>query len=188
MQRTSISNYLIIISIFFTFLAFYHPWLYNFGMNSYFLNRWIYHIYFIQFFTSNFLHWWILHLLFNSIFIYYFWNIVELILWSKKYLIFFVFTAIFNGLLLTILSAWNTIWISWFAMAILAYYTLELKEQKNPEYNWWITALVINIVIWFHPQISLFWHLFWAIAWVIFYLINRKWLSRLMTPIKYNND
>ena len=188
MNKTSISNYLIIISIIFTFLAYFYPGFYNLWMNSDFLNKWFYHIYFIQFFSSNFLHWWVFHLLFNSIFIYYFCNIVEMILWSKKYLIFFIFTAVFNWLLLTIFSAWNTIWISWFAMALLAYYTLELREQKNPDYKWWVTAIIVNIVIWLNPQISLLWHLFWTIAWAIFYLVNRKWLSRLMTPIKFEKE
>jgi membrane associated rhomboid family serine protease len=148
-------------------------------MNTSFLEKWEYYYYFLQFFTSNFIHWDIMHLLFNALFIYIFWNIVEIIIWKKKYLSFFIFISLFNWVLLSIFASHqNTIWISWFALAILTYYTLQLKSQNDPDYKWWITAIIINIWIWFLPWISLFWHIFWVIWWIIFYLINRNFLSR----------
>ncbi len=150
-------------------------------MNTYYLNVWDYGHYFLQFFSSQFLHWGFFHLLMNGFFLYYFWNIVEIILWRKKYFIFFLFITLFNWVLLSYF-AWNvnTIWISWFAMAIISYYTLELYELKNPEYKWWITMIIVNIAIWLSPWISLEWHLFWAIWWALFYLINRNWLNKVL--------
>lgn len=181
----SISNILIIISIFFTFVANYlYRDFMSYWMNSFFLHNWDYITYILQYFTYSFIHWWVLHILFNSVFIYYFWNMLEYIIWQKKYIIFFIFVTIFNWVALTLLTNANTIWISWFAMAILAYYTLELKERRDPEYKWWITAIVINVWIGLSPEISLVWHLFWAIAWVIFFYLNKDYLRRLMQPLK----
>ena len=170
----NISKILIAISFLLTFIAQLYPSLYSLWVNNFYLNDWIYHIFLIQFFIWTFLHWGIFHLLFNSIFIYYFWNIIEIILWTKKYIIFFVFVVTFNGILLSIFSNWNTIWISWFCMALISYYTLELKSKNNPDYKWWITAIVINVLLWFMPWISLLWHLFWAIAWVLYYYLNKN--------------
>jgi len=185
----SISNILISISLIFTSISFIQPDVFILWLNKIFLNSWDYHIYLIQIFTSNFLHWWIMHLLFNSIFIYYFWNILEWLIWRKKFTIFFIFTAIFNSIMIINFSfANNTVWISWFAMALLAYYTLELKSRGLEEYKWWITALVINIAIWLHPWISMVWHFSWVIAWVIFYLLNKDFFKKLMMPLKTEED
>lgn len=186
-KNNSISNILIWISVFSTALTYIYPDLYAFGMNNFFLNQWKYHIYFLQFFSSNFIHWWILHLFFNSVFIYYFWNQIELILWTRKYLIFFIFNAIFIWLWLSLFSWWNTVWISWFALALITYYTLDLRSKKIDEYKWWITAIIVNVAIWLHPQISLLWHLLWAISWAIFYLLNKNFFQRLLTPLKKAN-
>jgi hypothetical protein len=172
--KTTISNLLIIISAITTIIAVFIPNLYIFGMNNNFLNQWLYHIYIIQFFTWTFLHWWFFHLLFNSIFIYYFWNMVEWMIWRKKFIIFFIFTVFFNWIAISLLSNWNTIWISWFCMALLSYYTLELRSRNNPEYKWWITAIIINVWIWLMPWISLLWHLFWAISGIIYYILTKN--------------
>jgi len=182
-KNISISNILILISAIFTIISYIFPWLFILGLNNYFLAEWNYSIFIIQLFSSNFLHWWIMHLLFNSIFIYFFWNILELLIWKQKYILFFIFIVIFNGLLIILYSEWNTIWISWFCMALLSYYTLELKSRNNPEYKWWITALIINIWIWLTPGISLLWHLFWAIGWIIYYFLNKEYLKRKMVGI-----
>ncbi|USN58815.1 MAG: rhomboid family intramembrane serine protease [Candidatus Peribacteria bacterium] len=131
----SISNILIFISLVFTIGAYIFPNLYVLGMNSYFLDNGAYHIYLLQFFSSNFIHGGILHLLFNSVFIYYFGNTLELLIGRAKFLLFFVFVVIFNGITLTYLSSGNTVGISGFAMALLAYYTLELRSKNNPEYK-----------------------------------------------------
>ena len=175
MPKYTFSNILIFISLVFTIFSYMYPEVYILGINNIFLDRWLYHIYIIQFFTWTFLHGNILHFLMNSIFIYYFWNNVEYLIWKKRFFSFFIFTTVFIWIMVTNFSNVNTVWISWFAMALLSYYTLELKSKNNPEYKWGITALIINIWIGLHPQISLLWHLFWAVAWLIFYLINKTW-------------
>lgn len=168
-NKQSFSNLLILTSFIFTLISFIFPDFLIFGMNKYFIQNWNYLFFVIQFFTYSFLHWWILHLFSNSIFLYIFWNPVEQIIWKDKFILFFVLTTIFNWILLLIFSSWNTIWISWFAMAVLTYYTLILKSRWNPEYKWWIVAIVINLVIWLDASISFLWHLAWAIFWFIFY-------------------
>jgi membrane associated rhomboid family serine protease len=152
----------------------FFPDLYVFWLNRRFLIEWHYWIYVFQLFFSVFLHWGIWHFFMNSIFLYVFGNILELLIWRKKYILFFLFIVLFNWILLTFFDWFrNTIWISGFCMAILSYYVLELKSRNNPEYKWWITAIVINIWIWFLPWISLLWHLFWAVWWVIYYFLSK---------------
>ncbi len=176
--KFSVSNSLIIVSIIITILAYFMPSLDVFWVNNIFLREWLYHIYFIQFFTWTFLHGWLMHILFNSFFLYIFWNTLELLIWKKKYIIFFLFVIIFNGILISNITDQNTIWISGFCMALLSYYTLELRSRNNPEYKWWVTALIINIWIWFIPWISLYWHLFWAVAGVLYYLFTKDFFRR----------
>ena len=184
-NRITVSNFLIFISGIFTLFAITYPELYVLWINNVFIDRGVYYLYLIQIFTGTFLHWGIIHFLFNSLFLYIFWNTLEILIWKNKFIVFFIFSTIFIWVMLFFTSKWNTVWISGFAMALLAYYTLELKSRNNIEYKWWITALVINIWIWIHPWISLYWHLFWAIAWVIFYIITKEfmrwkmvWLAR----------
>lgn len=172
----TISNALIVISTIFTIFAFQNnEFISMFGMSHLFLLQWDYLKLLIQFCLYSFFHWGFFHLLFNSMFLYFFWNQLEYHIWKKWYLFFFIFTTIFNGIaLLVFTQIWTvTVWISWFALAILSFYTFLLYEAKNPEYKWWITALVINILIGFSAQISFVWHLFGAIFWGIFYLIYK---------------
>ena len=177
-NKPTFSNLLILISIIFTVLWYYLPWFINeWSINNFYVKENIFH-YFLQFFSWTFIHSGIMHLLMNSFFIYYFWNIIEIIIWKKKYISFFMFSIIFIWILLTNFTNDITIWISWFAMSLLAYYTLELKSLKNPDYKWWITAIIINIWIWFVPWISLYGHLFWVIAWVLFYFLTNDFFKR----------
>jgi len=189
-NRFTISNLLIIISMIITFISFNYLDIIEFWMNIYYVNSWDYIHYILQYFLYNFIHWNYMHLFSNILFIYLFWNLVENIVTRNKYIIFFIFITIFNWILLSVFAEWNTIWISWFALAILVYYTLELKSLKNPEYKWWITAIIISIWIWFVPWISLLWHLFWAIWWAIFYYLNKDFFFKqkvwLITKIKEN--
>jgi membrane associated rhomboid family serine protease len=175
MYKISITYLLIWISFLTTLSALFFPVLNVFWLNRNFLVEWYYWIYIFQLFFSVFLHWWIFHFLMNSIFLYIFGNMLELLIWRKKYILFFLFIVLFNWILITFFEWWNTntIWISGFCMAILSYYVLELKSRNNPEYKWWITAIIVNVGIWFLPWISLFWHLFWAIWWIIFYFLNK---------------
>lgn len=173
-KKISFSNLLIIISAIFTLFSFIYPNVLVLWMNNYFLNNWNYTAFLVQIFTYSFLHWSIFHFLSNSIFLYIFWNPVEEIIWKRKFIIFFVLTTIFNAWALILFSSGNTIWISWFAMAILTYYTLILKSRNDPEYKWWIVAIILNILIWFDASISFIWHRAWALFWYIFYNFIKK--------------
>ena len=182
-MKKTISNYLIILSAIFTVLVYLFPNLYAFGMNRSFLDNWFYQIYLLQFFTSNFIHACLIHFLSNSIFLYYFWNLIEIMVWKKRYTLFFIFSILFIWLWLTFFSSWNTVWISGFCMALISYYTLNMRSKKHPDWGWWVVAIIINLIVWISPQISLVWHLFWAIAWVLFYYFNRDYLRRIINRI-----
>jgi len=177
---SSLSNTLIILSILATILVHLDSRFFVFWMNREFLDQWIYHVYFMQFFTSNFIHGSLLHLFFNGIFVYYFGNQVEYILGYQKYIVFFVLSAFFIWIGLTLLSSpyVNTIGISWFVLALVTYYTLHLRKIGDPEYKWWITAIVINILIGFTPQVSLLGHLLGVIFGGIYYYIVKTLKKR----------
>lgn len=170
----TISNIFIIISAIITALSTFVTVIQDFWINQAFIWESAYHMFVLQLFLYQFIHMWVLHLLFNSIFIYIFWNWLEDIMWKTRFLVFFGFNTIFVWIALLLLTKDNTVWISGFCMAILTYFTLELFTKKNPEYKWWITAIIVNIAIWFYPWISLIGHLFWAISWLVFFLIARK--------------
>ena len=186
-KKFTISNLFILISIVFTAIWYLSSqFITEWWINNFYLKEWNYFHYILQIFSWTFIHGWILHLFMNSIFIYYFWNVVEIILWKTKYIIFFVLFVIFNWIILAYLNNSNVIGISWFAMAILTYYTLELKKLNNPEYKWWITAIIINLAIWLYPWISMLWHFNWVIFWIIFYFLNNDFLKRqLIWLFKY---
>jgi len=179
-SKFTFSNFLILISILFTVIGYLIPWFISeWSINNRFLYQNNYFHWVIQFFTWTFIHWGLLHLLMNSIFIYYFWNILELVMWKNKYISFFILSVIFNWVLLSYFaSSQYTIWISWFALAIITYYTLELKSQKNPEYKWWLTAIIINLWIWFYPWVSFYWHLFWVVFWIIFFYLTKDFIKK----------
>lgn len=187
-NKITFSNSLIFISIIFTILWYIFPgFVFEWWINNYSLVEWNSIHWFIQFFSWTFLHWSTLHILMNSIFIYYFWNILELIIWKNKLIIFFILSVTFNWILLS-QFAWmqNTIWISWFALSIVTYYTLHLKSLSNIEYKWWITVIVLSVLMGLYPWISFYWHLFWIIFWVIFYYISNDFrLKKLIWLFRY---
>lgn len=165
------SNILIIISLIFTVLAYIIPWIYNLWINRIYILNNEYEYFMLQIILFQFIHWWMLHLLWNSIFIFIFWNQIEFIQGKKKYIIFFIFNTIFTATSLLLLTSSNTIWISWFAMAILWYYAMIMKEIRHPEYKNALFLLFINVIIWIWTNISLVWHLFWWISWILYFFI-----------------
>ncbi len=173
-NKLSFSNLLILLSIFFTILKLYYPNVKVFWMNDVFLFEEKYYLVLVQLFSSQFLHGDFFHLLFNAIFIFYFGNILESFIGYKKMLLFFISNSIFVGISLMLFASGNTIGISWFALAVLTYYTLMLKEQNNPEYTGWVTAIVINILIGLSPGISFVWHFSGMIFWALFYIFSLR--------------
>ncbi|MDD3793564.1 MAG: rhomboid family intramembrane serine protease [Candidatus Gracilibacteria bacterium] len=170
---------LILTSLVFTIGAYIKPDLYMFGLNHSFIDNGNYLVYSIQLFTSVFLHGDLIHFLFNSIFIYIFGTSLELLIGRKKFIIFFIFIVLFNGVLLTYFSgsSTNTIGMSGFCMAILSYYVLELRSKNNNEYKGGITAIIINLFIGFLPGISLLGHLFGVIGGVLYYYYNKEFFK-----------
>lgn len=178
--KFSFSNLLILIWVLFTITWYLNPsFISEWSINNKFLLEQNYFHWFIQFFTWTFIHSWILHLLMNSIFIYYFWNILEVMIWKTKFIIFFILFVIFNWVALNFLDPnASTVWISWFVLAIITYYILDLKRLRNPEYKWWITAIVISIWVWFFPWVSLFGHINWVIFWIIFFYLTHDFFKK----------
>lgn len=172
----TVANSLVVLSIFFTALTFIIPSIYTFGMNHYFYSSGVYHMWFVQMFTSQFLHGGLLHLAMNSFFILYFGNALERMIWVNKFLVFFIFNAIFLGFVITFLG-WatsNTVGISGFALAVLTYYTLELRSLKHPEWSGGATAIVINVLIGLTPWISFLGHFGWMVFGGIYWILNQK--------------
>jgi len=99
---------------------------------------------------------------------------VESIIGRSKFIVFFLFNALFVGISLLFYANGNTIGISGFAMAILSYVFLELKAQRNPEYRSAGVFLLINIAIGFTGNISLVGHLSGAIFGIIFYYLRNE--------------
>jgi membrane associated rhomboid family serine protease len=170
----TITNLLAFLCILVTTIAFIKPELYLYWINSFFYSIWDYPKVLLQFFTGTFLHWWVFHLFMNMVFLVYFWNIVEEMMWKTKFSFFFIFVALFEWLAILFLWEWNTVWISGFNLAILTYYALRLYETRHPEFQSAMVVIIINIMIWFTPWISLLWHSFWALWWLIFYYLLNK--------------
>jgi len=179
MITKTFSNFLIIISVIVTILYFNYNELIIYWMSDTFLAKWLYQYLIAQFLLYSFIHWSFFHLLFNSVFIYYFWNIIEYRIGIKRYILFFLITTILIWLALLRFSSWVTIWISWFWLSLLTYYTLMLYYDNNSEYKWWITAIIINVMIWLSVWISFIWHLFWVIIWFIYFFIIRYYQKTL---------
>ena len=170
----SVSNFLIAICFIVTAIVISIPEYYIYWINSLFLQHWLYWVFLFQMFAWVFMHWWIMHLVANSLFIYLFWNIVEEVIWIKKYILFFILSTIITGCILVFFTNGTTVWISWFATALLWFYTSQLYKIWNSDYKWWITAIIINIWIWFAPWISLIGHLSGVFIWIIYWYIYKK--------------
>ena len=167
----SVSNTLVFLCFIGTILKMFFPNISLFGINDYFFSQWNYLIWFFQFFSSQFLHGDLLHFFSNAIFIVYFWNILEAYIWKKSMLIFFLLSSVFIWIFVTFFASGTTIGISWFALALLTFYTLLLKKQHNPEYTGGITAIAVNIFMGMLPWISLLGHLSGAIFGGFFFFL-----------------
>ncbi|MDD5377305.1 MAG: rhomboid family intramembrane serine protease [Candidatus Gracilibacteria bacterium] len=174
MQNKSFSNILIILSFIMTGVSFYVGDILAFGMNPFFLVQGLYVQLSIQFLLYQFLHAGILHLVSNSFFLYLFGNQVEILIGRGRFILFFLLNTVFVGISLLFFANGNTIGISGFAMAILAYIFLELRSQNNPEYRSAGVFLLINIAIGFTGNISLVGHLSGAIFGMLFYYLRNE--------------
>lgn len=172
MQHKSFANILVILSFLLTGMSFFAGNILIYGMNSFFLAQWHYLDFTIQLLLYQFLHGGILHLLSNSLFLYIFGNQVEKILWRNGFIIFFLLNTIFVGTSILFFSSGNTIGISGFAMAVLAYLFMELRARNNPEHTSAWVFLCINIAIGLTGNISLIGHLSWSIFGILFFFLR----------------
>ncbi|MDQ7009532.1 MAG: rhomboid family intramembrane serine protease, partial [Candidatus Gracilibacteria bacterium] len=97
-NKLTISNILILLSILITFISFNYLNINEFGMSIYYINSGDYVHYILQYIMYNFIHGSYMHLLGNILFIYLFGNIVENIITKNRFIIFFIFITIFNGI------------------------------------------------------------------------------------------
>lgn len=172
MFQNSVVRYIIFLCLIFSLLVFIFPDLIKFWVNRYFYVQQLYHIWILQFFSSQFIHGSVMHILFNCIGIYYFWSIVEKIIWSRCMLVFFISCSICLGLFITFMSSANTVWLSGFVMAVLAFYAKELHKQKNSEFWGVFVFLLINIALGFMPWISFIGHFLWAVYGFLFWSLR----------------
>lgn len=170
------SYIIIVIAIVFTFIAQLNPDLYSFWINNFYIKRDQEFFFIIQIFTGMFLHGGLFHLFWNSLFIFIFWPRVEEILQkSGLYIFFFILSAVVIAWGLLYLAPYiNTFWLSWFALALLSFYTLHLYFSWDSEYKSWIFAIFLNIAIWLMPMISLWWHALGALSGILFFFLYKK--------------
>ena len=174
MSNKSFSNILILLSALLTGASFFLNGMLIYGMNPFFIIQGLYGELVIQFLLYQFLHGGVLHLLFNGFFLYYFGNQVEELIGRNRFIVFFILNTLFVGIALLFFASGNTIGISGFAMAILAYIFMELRSRNNPEYRSAGVFLFINIAIGFTGNISLVGHLSGAIFGIVFYYAVKR--------------
>lgn len=178
MHNNNFSNILILLCFAVTGASFLFNSILDYGMNAFFLMQGLYMQVGIQFLLYQFLHGGLLHLLSNSFFLSIFGNQLEALIGRNRFMLFFVLNTVFVGISLLFLASGNTIGISGFAMAILAYIFLELRSRRNPEYRSAGVFLFINVAIGFTGNISLIGHLSGAIFGMVFFFILNRGKSR----------
>ena len=168
-----ISYILIFISVVVSLIVWQNKWLFRYGFNTVYYATWNYKEFFKQVGLFQFIHGDILHLVMNSYFLFIAGPVLESSLWMANFLIFFLSTTIVSVFGLYFFAAKsNTIGISGFCMALLAYLWITLYSIGDPEASRIGTLLIINIAFWFLPGISLVGHLIGAIWWVAFWYIT----------------
>lgn len=175
--QKSFSHLLIVFCVIIAFAGFMMPWLIShFGMNNYALVNKDYLTLFVQVLLFQFLHGSLLHLFLNSYFLYSAGPEVEARMSRDRFTWFFITATIFvAGALLMFQPYANTIGISGFAMALLAYLWIDLYTTRHPMASQILIMLIINIGIGLVPGISLIWHLFGAIWGLVWWAIFRDW-------------
>jgi rhomboid protease GluP len=147
----------------------------QYGMNQEFLRVGDYPNFAKQVWLYQFIHGDILHLVMNSYFLYSAWPILESILGSVGFIIFFVITTIVNVIALYVFAPRsNTIGISGFCMALLAYLWVLMYMTGNPWASQIGMLLIINIALGFAPGISLVGHAAGAITGIAFFFVTNS--------------
>ncbi len=175
--QKSFSHLLIVFCIVIASAGFLMPELVSkFWMNGDFFTKGNYLIFGIQVLLFQFLHGNMLHLFMNSYFLYSAGPEVEARMSRDRYTWFFITSTIFVAIALLVFQPLaNTIGISGFCMALLAYLWIDLYTTRHPGASQILVMLVINIGIGLVPGISLVGHLFGAIWGLVWWAIFRNW-------------
>lgn len=175
------SHMLIVISAIVTLGAFIYQDLYLYGMNVRFLSQGEYGSFLVQIILYQFLHGNLLHLVLNGYFLYSAGPMVESRMSQGAFRLFFIGNTLFCMVaLLLFSSSSNTIGISGFAMALLAYLFMDLRSIRHPMAGQLGIMLGINILIGFSSGISLTWHVAGAVFGYIWWLLMRHGLHKFV--------
>ena len=172
-----ITYILIVLSVIVTVFAWQNKSLIQYGMNREFLPKNDFTSFWKQVALFQFIHGDVLHIVMNSYFLYSAGPIVEEILGSGRFIVFFITSTLFSVAMLYFFAPkQNTIGISGFCMSILSYLWIFLYTtgSSGTEEVW--RLLIINIVIGLFPGISLVGHIAGAIWWALFWLITKNFI------------
>jgi membrane associated rhomboid family serine protease len=144
----SFSNLLIIASAAATLASMARPALGNaYALHPYFVLIGDYVDFVPQVILFQFFHVGFWHLFGNSVALLLFGNTVEKIMGTARYAWFFAGSTLFVAACILVFSQAPTVGISGFAMAVLAYFALELRAQKHPEFGGIAIMVIINIAM-----------------------------------------
>ena len=111
-----------------------------------------------QILLYQFLHGDILHIFLNAYFLYQAGPEVESRMTKKEFKLFFLANTLFIALALWFLSRGNTIGISGFCMALLAYLYMDMRSVRHPMASQILIMLIINVLIGLTGNISFVGH------------------------------
>lgn len=123
-------------------------------------------------FLANISHESLYHILWNMYLLLILWPIIESWLSQKKYIWLLVVSGIVTSLWIYFFSDSPTLWFSWVGLGLIAFAYFSDSIYMNKQQL--LMLLVINIVIWFAPWISLVWHMAWAVWWALYALALKK--------------
>ena len=127
-----------------------------------------------QILLYQFLHGDILHIFLNAYFLYQAGPEVESRMTKKEFKLFFLANTLFIALALWFLSRGNTIGISGFCMALLAYLYMDMRSVRHPMASQILIMLIINVLIGLTGNISFVGHAGWALFGMVWWIYRRR--------------
>jgi membrane associated rhomboid family serine protease len=164
MEAPKLNRSLVLASLFFTAYAFVNPSILRFAMDPYEGFSASVGDLAARFVLFQFLHGSFFHLLGNSFFLLYFGSPVEREMGTSRYAAFFLASTAFVGACVLALAQGPTIGMSGFAMAVLTYSALRMKEARNPDYRGALFFVALNVGFGFVGNVSLVGHAAGAVA------------------------
>jgi membrane associated rhomboid family serine protease len=127
----------------------------------------------VRFVIFQFLHGGIVHLLSNTLFLWYFGTGVERAMGERRFFAFFVFSTLLVGIAIVAFANGPTIGVSGFALAVLTYAALRMKDAGNPEYRGALLFIAINVGFGLVGNVSLVGHAAGAVAGGLWWLAEK---------------